>query len=61
MENIIDLIATDSSASDISDAIKTAIYSKAAEKINAIRPEVASSLFAIDDEPNTDETSEDYE
>ena len=45
MEEIIDLIATDSSASDISDAIKNAIYSKAAEKIDSVRPYVASSMF----------------
>lgn len=45
MEEIIDLIATDSSAADISDAIKNAIYSKAAEKIDSIRPYVASSMF----------------
>jgi hypothetical protein len=63
MENIIDLIATDSSASEISDAIKNVIYSKTMEKIDEIRPEIASSLFAFDDESTVDdvETSEDYE
>ena len=49
MEEIIDLIATDSSATDISDAIKNALYSKAAEKVDAFRPEVASSLFGESD------------
>lgn len=63
MENIIDLIATDSSASEISDAIKSVIYSKAAEKIDSIRPEIASSIFAFEDDEfdASDETSEDYE
>jgi hypothetical protein len=59
MEEIIDLIATDSSASQISDRIKDALYSKAAEMIDAARPIVASSLFG-ENEP-TDEYTEDQE
>lgn len=55
MENIIDLIATDSSASEISDAIKSAIYTKSMDKINTIRPEIASSLFGIDENQIEDE------
>jgi len=43
MENVIDLIATDASAHEISDAIKSALYAKAAERI------VASSLFSGDE------------
>ena len=45
MDNIIDLIATDSSASDISDSIKDALFSKSAEKIEGLRPEVANTMF----------------
>ena len=45
MDNIIDLIATDSSASDVSDAIKSALFAKAAERIDAARPIVAASMF----------------
>lgn len=45
MDKIIDLIATDSSASDISDLIKDVLFAKSSEKINAVRPDVASSLF----------------
>ena len=48
MDKIIDLIATDSSASDISDLIKDVLFTKSAEKINSIRPEVANSLFGVD-------------
>jgi hypothetical protein len=47
MDKIIDLIATDSSASDISDLIKDVLFTKSAERINAIRPQVASSLFGF--------------
>ena len=35
MNEIIDLIATDASAADISDKIKDALYSKATEKIES--------------------------
>jgi hypothetical protein len=45
MEEIIDLIATNSSPSEISDAIKNSIYSKSAEKLESLRSVVASSLF----------------
>ena len=46
MDNIIDLIAQDSKASEISDQIKDVLYSKASEKIEAIRPDIAGSMFA---------------
>ena len=39
------MIATDSSASDISDSIKDTLYAKAAEKINSQRPDIAAKLF----------------
>lgn len=45
MENIIDLIFSDASASEISDSIKDALYAKSAEKIDALRPYAAASLF----------------
>lgn len=45
MEEIIDLIATDSSASDVSDKIKQVLYAKAAERIEIAKPIVASSMF----------------
>lgn len=50
MDNIIDLIATDSSASDISDLIKDALFAKSAEKIDALRHDVASSIFNAQEE-----------
>lgn len=59
MDNIIDLIATDSSASDVSDAIKSALFAKAAERIDAARPIVAASMFG--DEYEVEETEEEIE
>lgn len=49
MEELIDLIATQQPASDVSDKIKDILYAKASEKIDYIRPEVASSLFGNSD------------
>ena len=48
MEELVDLIATDASASDVSDKIKDALMAKAAARIDALRPEVASSVFDAD-------------
>ena len=45
MEDIVDLIATDSSASDISGKIKDALFAKASERIEGLRPEVAATMF----------------
>ena len=59
MDNIIDLIATDSSASDVSDAIKSALFAKAAERIDAARPLVAASMFG--DELEVEEPEEEFE
>ena len=45
MEELVDLIATDASASDVSDKIKDALMAKAAARIDAFKPEVASTVF----------------
>jgi hypothetical protein len=45
MPDIIDLIAQDSKASDISQDIKDTLYTKAAEKIETLRKEVSDSMF----------------
>ena len=55
MEESVNLIGSDSSASDISDKIKDVLYSKAAERINTIRPTVGASMF---DDSNLDTEEE---
>jgi len=45
MEEIIDLIATDSAPSDISDKVKEILYAKASDRIEASRPTIANSIF----------------
>jgi len=56
MEELVDLIATDASASDVSDKIKDALMAKAAARIDAIKPEIASTVFA--DEAEEEEVSD---
>ena len=45
MEELVDLIATDASASDVSDTIKASLMAKAAARIDAFKPEVAADIF----------------
>jgi len=58
MEDVIDLIATDSSASDISDKIKDVLFNKAAGGVENMRPEVAVSMFNPEVEVETEAESE---
>jgi len=45
MEELLDMIAADESPSQISDKIKDLLFTKASERIDDVRPEVANSLF----------------
>ena len=53
MEDLVDLIATDASSSDISDKIKERLYAKAAEYVDAARPVVGADLFG-DESPEAE-------
>ena len=53
MEDLVDLIATDASASDISDKIKERLYAKASEYVDAARPVVGADLFG-DESPEAE-------
>ena len=55
MEELVDLIATDASASDVSDKIKDALMAKAAARIDALRPDVASNVFDAEEGEVADE------
>ena len=57
MEELVDLIATDASASDVSDKIKDALMAKASARIDALKPEIASSVFDAE-EPEEEEVSD---
>ena len=55
MDELLDMIATDASATDISDSIKDTLYAKAAERINSQRPDVAAAMF----DPSIEDTEVD--
>ena len=70
MDELLDLIASDKSPADVSDTIKDALYSKAAERINSQRPDIAMQMFdptsaevdqEVSDEPvdSVDDSTED--
>lgn len=45
MDNLVYMLTTDASPSDISDKIKELLYVKAAERVEAMKPYVAASVF----------------
>ena len=49
MDELMDLIIADESPSEISDGIKNALFAKSAEKIDASKPDVAQTMFGMND------------
>jgi hypothetical protein len=61
MDELMDMLATDESPSQISDKIKDLLFSKSAERIDAFRPMVASSVFGENEESEEEEYEEEGE
>jgi len=59
---LMDMIIADESPSNISDTIKDMLYTKSAEKVDAFRPDVATSTFnptpEVETEVETETTEE---
>ena len=55
MDELMDMIISDESPSQVSDKIKDILFAKTAEKIDSFRPVVASSLFNSELESQEDE------
>ena len=55
MDELLDMIATDASATDISDSIKDTLFAKASERIESQRPNIAASIF----DPTITDTEDD--
>ena len=58
-----DMIGADESAAQVTDKIKDLLYAKSGEKVDAVRPYVANSLFGdqeteIDDEEQIETEAE---
>ena len=49
MEELLDMIVTDESPSQISDKIKDLLFAKSAERVDALKPVAASSLFGAEE------------
>ena len=54
MDDLMDMILSDESPSQISDKIKDMLFAKSAEKIDSFRPTVATSLFGEEDTEEID-------
>lgn len=50
MDDLLDMIISDESPSQISDSIKDVLYAKAAERVDAFRPLVANNLLSGEDQ-----------
>ena len=61
MEELMDLIVKDESPSQISDGIKDQLFSRSAEKIQGIRPQVAASIFDDGIDFDTDSSASEFD
>jgi hypothetical protein len=55
MDELMDMIAADDSASQVSDKIKDLLYAKSAQRVDEYRPAVASGVFNSDNGPTQPE------
>jgi hypothetical protein len=55
MEELIDLIAIDGAPHEVSDKIKELLYAKSADKIDSVRPEIATVMFGDSDQQGDEE------
>ena len=58
MDELMDMIVTDESPSQISDKIKDLLFAKASERVDSFKPLVSDSLFGGESES---EETEEYE
>jgi len=58
MDNILDMLVADESPVQVSDEIKNLLFTKAAERVDAFRPEVANVMFGNEEETAEEEYEE---
>ena len=62
MDELMDMITTDESPSQISDKIKDLLFAKAAERVDSFKPHVSDSLFGSGESEEIEvEDTEEYE
>tara|TARA_B100000214_G_C23664412_1_gene488936 strand:+ start:143 stop:364 length:222 start_codon:yes stop_codon:yes gene_type:complete len=54
MDELMDMMIDDASASQISDKIKDLLYAKSAERVDNYRPNAADSLFGSEEEESVE-------
>lgn len=54
-QDLLDMIISDESSSNVSDKIKEILYAKSAGKIEGIRPEINNSMLSVDAEDSDEE------
>lgn len=59
--SLVDKIIAGDSAAEITDYIKNTLFGKATDKIDALRPEVASQLFGGETEDEVGEVADEIE
>ena len=58
MDELMNMIIADESPSEISDSIKTALFAKAGERVQALKPPVANAMLGYEVETEEDLESE---
>ncbi len=58
MDELMNLIIADESPSEISDSIKTALFAKAGERVDALKAPVANAMLGYEVETEDDVESE---
>ena len=58
MPDILNMMVADESPSKISDEINNLLFAKAAEKVDAFRPEVSADMFGEQETDNDEEETE---
>ena len=61
MEDLVNMIVTDDSPSQIADRIKDILFAKSARRVEDAKPYVASSLFGEEDSETYEEGDDEYE
>ena len=64
MDELMDMMATDESPSQISDKIKDLLFTKSAERVDAFKTDVANGVFGdvdVEDEELDDEVVDEVE
>ena len=64
MDELMDMMTTDESPSQISDKIKEILFNKSAERVDAFKTDVANGVFGdvdVEDEELNDETVDEVE